>query len=151
MEERVILKGGNRKPAKKAGGALFIAALLLFFMVYPLKLSSISAPAYISALALAVLGACFFGFALSPLSRDGFMITDKALYVNGARIAASDVEDATQEGRHAVVVRLKQGSKVKLSVGSPSRFLEAVNEAAKAEIRRARRFCPAQAYIPSRR
>ncbi len=150
MGEKVILKGGNRESMKKAGGGLFVAALLLFFVFYPLKLSSLSAPAYVSAAAMAVLGACLFGFAISPLARDGFVITDRALYVGGARILPSDVEGAAQEGAHSVTLRLRQGSKVKLSVGSPSRFLEALNEIAKGERGRASMHRMTHAYIPSR-
>jgi len=126
-DEAVILKEGTKQLAEKAGGLLFVAALLSFFAVYPLGLSSASAPWYTIAATLAAGGACSYAFALSPLARDRFVLTKSALYVGRARVGVSDVEGVSQRGAHLVLVKTKDGRLIRISVGNPIRFIDALN------------------------
>mgnify|MGYP001626361220 CR=1 FL=1 len=126
-DEAVILKEGTKQLAEKAGGLLFVAALLSFFAVYPLGLSSASAPWYTIAATLAAGGACSYAFALSPLARDRFVLTKSALYVGRARVDVSDVDGVSQRGTHVVLVKTKDGRVIRISVGNSVRFIDALN------------------------
>ncbi|MGC8601865.1 MAG: hypothetical protein ACP5LS_05555 [Thermoprotei archaeon] len=126
-DEAVILKEGSKQLAEKAGGLLLVVALLSFFVVYPLGLSSASAPWYTIAATLAAGGACSYAFALSPLARDRFVLTKSALFVGRARVDVSDVEGVSQRGTHLVLVKTKDGRLIKISVGNSVRFIDALN------------------------
>ena len=126
-DEAVILKEGTKQLAEKAGGLLLVVALLSFFVVYPLGLSSASAPWYTIAAALAASGACFYAFALSPLASDCFVLTKKALYVGHDVVDVSDVEGVSQRGTHVVLVKTKDGRVIRISVGNSVRFIDALN------------------------